>query len=247
MEWGSVHYLSQYYDGASDISSATDVTVTAGSTTPNIDASLVLGGNITGTVTGAAHTGLDDITVMVYPSGSYDWVDQATTDSDGSYRINGLATGSYVVEFGDFSSAQAFQYFNNKTTYESANVVSVSAGQTTSGIDAQILTAGHITGTVTLDGGDPGFVQVVAYDALGNSITQCFTGSEEGYADGSYDLIGLPSGSYRVLFNFDGAIMKYYNNKDSLAAADPIVVTAGQTTSGIDCRGRRLRLGSSAD
>ena len=65
-------------------------------------------------------------------------------------------------------------------------------------------------------------------------MTQDFTGREEGHPDGAYVLGGLPSGSYRVAFNFDGVLQKYYDGKDSFETADPIVVTVGQTVSGID-------------
>ena len=49
---GSLGLATQYYDGAASWDDATPVPVTAGADRPNIDAALVAGGSISGTVTG---------------------------------------------------------------------------------------------------------------------------------------------------------------------------------------------------
>ena len=92
---------------------------------------------------------------------------------------------------------------------------------------------GSITGRITFAGGDPAFVQVVAYDAAGNWVTQTFTGSEEGDASGSYSLTDLAPGNYKVLFNADGW-GPFYNGRTSKDTADLVAVAAGETTTGID-------------
>ena len=121
-----------------------------------------------------------------------------------------------------------------------ADEVSVTAGSTTSGIDAALHPAGQITGTVTdaatqlpISGACVG-----AFDAGNNLVTFAFTSS-----DGGYTLSGLAADSYRIGFASDGGVCptgpagyatQYYNNKGSFADADPVAVSSGGTTSGID-------------
>ncbi|MGZ4191367.1 MAG: carboxypeptidase-like regulatory domain-containing protein, partial [Solirubrobacteraceae bacterium] len=54
---------------------------------------------------------------------------------------------------------------------------------------------------------------------------------------GHYTLSGLAAGTYKVGFQACGAgnyQAQFYNNKPSLAAADPVLEAADGTTSGID-------------
>jgi Carboxypeptidase regulatory-like domain len=73
----------------------------------------------------------------------------------------------------------------------------------------------------------------------GNSVSCTLTG-----ADGGYTISGLASGEYRVAFT-DGVVCpekqlgtvfipQHYNNKPSLLQADAVLVTAPETTTGID-------------
>ena len=87
------------------------------------------------------------------------------------------------------------QYYHGRLTLASADPISVSAGQTTAGIDAAMLTGGKITGTVT-DASTHSAVSganVYVYDANGNYFSTAYTGS-----DGSYTVTSLPTGSYRI-------------------------------------------------
>ena len=87
-------YPVQFYDGASDVRSATTVLVAAGDTTAGIDFALDSGGSISGTVLKAS-----DGTAV---SGAEVWAELAggggdgvRTASDGTYTITGLPAGEY--------------------------------------------------------------------------------------------------------------------------------------------------------
>ena len=80
--------------------------MTAGSTTPDIDAALANAGHVAGTVTAAAGSApLADVWVSVYAPLGAGWVyDRRTeTGSDGTYDVGGLPTGTYRVGFDDYS------------------------------------------------------------------------------------------------------------------------------------------------
>ncbi len=115
-----------------------------------------------------------------------------------------------------------------------ADPVTVVAGLTTPGIDEVLLAPGHVTGTVK-DGSGVGLshVEVHAWVKLdGSWWEQWWTISEAG---GTYDLGNLPTAVYRVQFVDPGGAYPtlWYGGADAVDAAADVVVTAGQTTTGI--------------
>jgi hypothetical protein len=60
------NYVDQYYNGSSSASAATPISVTAGSTTPNVDAALAPGGQISGRVTAPGGVALADVWACAY-------------------------------------------------------------------------------------------------------------------------------------------------------------------------------------
>ena len=222
-------YLGEYYNDKTALATADPVAVTEGQTTAGINAVLARSGWISGTVTNSSGAGLGSITVMAYDAGG-SLVRSATTDSNGGYTVAGLATGSYRIRFDDAAGAYAGEYYNDKSTLATANVVTATTGQTTSGINAVLATAGHISGTVTNgSGAGLSFVTVTAYDAGGSPFRSASTNSS-----GGYDVGGLAAGSYRIRFSSASYATEFYNDKASLATADALAVSVGQTRSGID-------------
>jgi hypothetical protein len=216
------------------------VAVTTGATTPNISAALLAAGHITGTVTAQVGGGtLANIDVQACVSdgnGGWNSVADTQTAGDGTYDLGSLPTGSYRVQFQDFSGDYIAQWYHNQPDFSSANPVAVTAGATTPNKDAALLTAGHITGTVTKAGGGALAnidVQACVSDGNGgwNTISEIQTA-----ADGTYDLGGLPTGSYRVQFQDVSGdhIAQWYHNQPDFSSANPVAVTAGATTPNID-------------
>ncbi len=78
------------------------------------------------------------------------------TNADGTYTISGLAAGDYRVQFSaPMGSDLITEYYSDTTNYSAATPVTVTAGNTTSDIDAQLATGGKITGRVTDRNGNP--------------------------------------------------------------------------------------------
>ena len=232
-------YLMQCYANKASLDLAADVVVTAGATTPAIDASLVKGGEIVGTVTDASLQGLSDIDVTAYRgdgSGGWNYVNDVTTGDDGSYDLGGLAGGTYRVEFDDYSGTYQSQCYANKANLDAATDVTVAAGATTSGINATLGLAGHIKGIVTdANHADLGDISVTAYRSDGQGGWTSFMGAYT-HDDGAYDLGGLSSGTYRIRFR-DGSgdyQTQYYFNKPTIDAATDVTIVAPATTPNID-------------
>ncbi|MCL4446338.1 MAG: carboxypeptidase regulatory-like domain-containing protein, partial [Actinobacteria bacterium] len=233
----TANVLGQWYKDASTQASATSVSVTVGSTTSGVDATLATGGSITGTVTNSSGTGLSGICVGVYSSNGYDGT--TTTGTGGTYSLTGLATGTYSVEFtGGCGSAGSYlnQWYKDASSQASATAISVTAGSTTSGIDASLVVPpGSITGTVTNSSGTGvSGVCVDAYTGGSSPTATATTGT-----GGTYSVTGLAAGSYTVEFsggcgNVGSYIGQWYNDASTQASATRVSVTAGSTTSGVD-------------
>jgi hypothetical protein len=150
-------------------------------------------------------------------------------NSDGTYRMTGLEPGEYVVSFegGIYSR----QYYDGVSDEAEATLVTV-GGTMVTGIDAELQQAGRISGHVTLGGaGTPlGSVNVCALDQSGTTV-ECETSSP---STGKYTIRELPPGAYKVRFTKSGYGTQYYNGKAAITEADPVTVTGGQITEGID-------------
>jgi hypothetical protein len=244
IRFAATDYLPSYYNGKSSLAEADGVSATINTETINIDASLALGGKITGTVTAAAGGALlNNVGVYAYTSQSaddYDYYDY--TDASGVYTISGLPAATYYLKFEatDFLSS----YYNGRESLAEADSVSVTLGGTTGNIDAALVVGGRISGTVTAEGtGTPlEDVYVVAYTPTVTCYITEWTAvaSDTTDVNGDYTISGLQTGPYKVKFEPEeygvsaAYLGEYYNNKNSLALADQFGVTAGQTTGNIN-------------
>ncbi len=135
----NLNYVTQYYSGKSTYGEAQPVTVTAGATTPGIDATLAEGGRIAGTVTDAS-TGAGINGALVCAFGSKPETGGcALTGASGEYTIAGLVSGEYKVGFASLQGQYTVQYYADKAKLTEATPVSVTAGATVSGIDAALV------------------------------------------------------------------------------------------------------------
>jgi YD repeat-containing protein len=231
-------YVSECYDDVPEVEAATDVAVTSGVTTLGINAQLSEAGRITGRVTDGAGNALAQISVEAYSWAAYGWSwgGSGTSAPDGTYTIGSLAAGNYRVCFSDFTAGQyARECYDDAPDLETAADVGVANDVTTSGIDAVLGPAGHITGVITDAAGNPvSGVSAEAYRWAGT--TWFWVGSGDTGADGLYDIGGLATGVYRVCFYDwdDQYVSECYAASQGLEGGTDVAVTAGATTAGID-------------
>jgi hypothetical protein len=245
-------YIDQCYNNQPTSGTPTPVGVTAGSTTNSINAALVAGGAVAGTVTdaGGAHHGLANVNVNVFsPSTGDSWGSQ--TAADGSYSVTVPAGTGYQVCFyangatGGSSDTLGYvdQCYNNQPLSGTPTPVSVTAGATTESINAALAGGGAIHGTVTDAGGSHHGLANVNVNVSSPS-TGFFSGATTA-ADGSYTVTGIPTGSdYQVCFyandatggshDTPGYIDQCYNNQPTSGTPTPVSVTAGTTTNAIN-------------
>jgi hypothetical protein len=236
-------YITQFYNGKARPMDADEVTVASGIATPNINAEMTKEARIEGTVVAAVgKAGLPNVFVCAVlivneANGGCDF-----SDSNGDYVIHGLATGQYAVYFQSAVNPDyVFQFYSQKLFFEEATPVATVGGATTPNIDAELVIGGRIAGTVTnaANGAPMAEIEVCAREnAAPNRYLSC-AGTN---GAGRYTIRGLPSGSYKVEFiQWDAAFehevaTQLYNGASTLAAAQPVAVTAPNTTPGIDGR-----------
>ncbi len=222
-------YAPEWWDNQSDQGSADPVVVALGVDTPNIDATLGVGGTISGTVTDQA-TGLplQNVWVGAYPPAG-GWVRDARTDSSGRYTIVGLTAGTYKVEFWD--AVHMTEWWNDQADQGSADPVAVTQGTDTPNIDAALAIGGSISGTVTdeatglpLQG-----VNVAAFTPAGGWVQSDATDSA-----GHYTVGGLHTGDYKVQFWHSSYVAEWWDDKTNFGAANTVAVVQGADTPGIN-------------
>jgi hypothetical protein len=124
-------YVPEWYDNAYDMSNATLLSVALHHETSGIDLYLAKSGSISGYVYDEDGDPVGDASVYafsnVYPGNG------ANTQSDGSYRIEGLLSGNYVVQV--TMSGYVSEYYDDVADRESATKVAVNAPNDTPGID----------------------------------------------------------------------------------------------------------------
>jgi hypothetical protein len=168
------------------------VSVTQGASTTVSETVMQPGGIVTGQVTDANSQGLAGVNVWAqripYSSAGGSW-GNATTNANGTYRLQGLATGTFRLTF----------------RKDGANLVGgalpsviVTAGQTISGQDKALTVGGQLTGTVQNESN--AFLSNICVSAY--STANATFGGDWGSATtndgGTFTLSGLRTASYGV-------------------------------------------------
>ena len=207
-------------------------------------ASAATSGSISGTVSG----GSGPVCVLVLDA-TGQAVASAASDNDGDYTVEEVPPGSWTVEFnpddGCLSdhTAQAIQYYSDAGTPATSTAVSVSAGETTSGIDGALVAGATITGTVR-DGGLTALsgVCVLLEDTAGRPVLRQPTD-----ADGDFTLNQLPPGRFILRFVDDDCAGQaeqyapiYYPDASTPSDAQVIALQAGQVVGRTDATLTRL-------
>ncbi len=235
-------YLSQWYGNQADISRASTVSVIVGSTTTGINAVLEKGGIITGRVTDSATgTGKAGVCVSLYNDVNGTLISHIHTDTSGNYGIANLPTGTYKLKF----TADGYfeRWHNGKISKSTADIITVNAPDTVSGINMAMEKGAVINGIVTDKSNSAVRIFGVSVDAY-DSVTGAFVKS--GYSDrsGAYSIRGLVNGSYKLKFymhpntyfhsNGDASIVTtggyFYERQPYYYSGSSITISGGSVT-----------------
>ena len=225
---GETYASPEYYKNVVfQDSEPAQVSVLTGATTAGINAEMHHWGKLTGRVTSVStQTPIEGVEVDAYDGSQH----TAVTNANGEYMISHLGNGSgeYTVSFSprsdeglDFFS----QWYDKKESQLESDPVHVSLDNTTSGIDAALNEGGQIKGRVT-DAATKQPLAEIAVCAWSKVVyeSRCaWTNS-----NGEYTIVRLPAEEFQVSF---------YTNADnyySTSYSEPVAVTLGNATAGID-------------
>jgi len=235
-------YIRQWYGGTphaallageGSTGTGTPVSVALGTTTPNINAAVMEGGVITGTVT-AADTGAPLLGATVTVSSTTgDTSVFAYVDMDGRYTTPGLPAGDYKVQFsGSWDSGYLSEWNGNASSFDTAPSITVPASGAVANVNAVLDKGGSISGfTYNKRTGLPlPYVNVSVYSATVESSTASGYGNGWGF----YQVIGLPAGQYKVSFVESGYSTQWYSDATSFDSATSVAVSLSQDTPNIN-------------
>ena len=240
----ATNFLTQYYNatstGTTSYSAATPYAVTQGTNYTGVNATMVVGATISGTVTNAS--GSPVANVCVYVNSTAGSVGAATTAANGGYTIMLLPAGSYKIQFHNCSSATNFltQYYNGTSTgtaaqSEATNYV-VTVANNYTGINAALTSGASISGTVTNAAGSPIANICVSANSTAGS------GGAQTNGSGSYIITGLQSGAYTIYYwncsSSNNYMIQYYNGTVGgttlSSGAQQFSVTVGTNITGLN-------------
>jgi hypothetical protein len=221
------NYAAQWWRDRPSPLRANSIRITGRRVVADIDATLVPGAAITGTVTAGTVAAKPLRGVCVNASDDQGDYADGKTGKNGTYRIDGLDTGRYQVLFdptcyGTVSAA----YLPAQRT------VSVRAGHALSGVDVSLRPAAGMSGVVRDSAGKPvGSVCVNIDDPDNDSALTS--------ANGRYSIEGVVPGKYSVYFETDcgspGSLApQYYDDQPDSDSAQPVTFTGGMIDRDID-------------
>jgi hypothetical protein len=230
-----LEYATQYYDKKPSPLYAEPVTVTEDKYTPGIEGSLEKAGDASGEVT-SAESGkpLKGIDVCYYDFAEY-LVGCELTNEKGEYETPPLASGEYRVLFVSPSESglnYATQFYGGFASRFDSPYIDIKAGDLTTDIDAQMTSGGSITGDATDARGGKG-IEGALVCALAPGFGEVGACAWT-HAGGRYAIQGLDSGKYPVIFEANGYKWQYYDDVELNSQAQPVVVSVGAISEGID-------------
>lgn len=247
-------YATEWYDGAAAFEGATPIDVAAGESVTGIDFSLALPvatGAIEGRVTDGegrpvAHafvTAQDAFPPSRDSVRSVVWA-STLTGPDGSYRIEGLPAGRFLVSAAVQSGWEYVQrWYPDARTMEEATPVAVAEDERVAGIDLSLpRRAGDaaIAGVVRDASGRAlpwAFVDVTLVEGSSGADRAAFWAYAQADSVGAYRIDRLPEGDYLVHashYEADRFGQAWFDGAASPDAAVPVAVAAGEVREGID-------------
>lgn len=176
-------YAAEFYNNASTVKSATTVSVPDGSRVSGINVALVKAATMSGSVTAEGGGGLQGISVIPRrweQSGEvWEELTPTLTEASGSFKLEGLAPGTYTFEFVDQSDAYLREFFNNAPNLTAATRVELQSEQNFQDAKVALALAGYdawkssygVTGLQTSDDDQDGLSNGAEY-ALGTNPRQ---------------------------------------------------------------------------
>lgn len=194
-----------------------------------------LPGTITGRVLDNNMNPVSNVDLDIYDvdNGFYIWPSGGWTDANGYYYFDDVPEGNYKIVTDDYNNGLLNEWFDDRTFFDDADIVTVIAYDTTENIDFILSTGGIITGQIFSET-DSQLVSsdffVIAYDTDGYPIGTAWTNTN------TYTMSALQPGNMRIYIEDENFTYgsEWYKDKSDFDSADNIAVSLDDTVRGID-------------
>ncbi len=210
------------------------VTVQPGQAVTGINAGLAPGGLISGRITDkSSGAPIASTCVLLGTTGDDLEFCTARSGASGAFGSDVLATGTYIVGYLENEGTHAFQYLGGTNDSGSSTKLVLAGGDAKSigiGLPAGSTISGVVSDAAT---GGPPRNYVCIYDR-GADLRTLASGFIFSTTSGNFSVKQLPPGTHKLEFTdcgFGGGakyITEFFDDKASLATADPIAITQGQ-------------------
>jgi hypothetical protein len=214
-------YAVQWYNNKSWFGAADAVPVIIRYETPDINAQLGDGGTISGQVTDAdSGQSIANVTVSAFDEANWS-IFNGVTDADGKYTLSRFPTCGVKLFFNAGTTGYISQWYSDKANFAAADVVPATAGQSVTGIDAQLeVQTLDFIGTWDGQGVYYRNSETGAWVKLATPATLITAGDLDG--DGIDDLIGIwpGQGGVWVKYSKTGSWAKLSTTARDIASGD---------------------------
>jgi hypothetical protein len=247
----SVQYHDSWWQDEPIADWADPIELAAGAHLTGYSVRLSRAGSITGVISTADHGALtsSDVSIEACPIESYDsetYADCEGTDpgviaANGTYKIGGVAPGTYTV-FVNYHGSGNYQdeFFANNYTGENTSKFKVAAGGTTANINVALDPGGILSGTVSSSGVPMSGETVSAPQNFGATAVEGHSDAGDHYAttdsNGNYTIKGLSAGNYGVELepNNEAVATQWFPGVSAEDLASTFTVTALSVHDSID-------------
>lgn len=165
-----------------------------------------------------------------------------TTDATGNYKFEGLAPGYYILEASDPHSQYGTTFYNEASNALALTGLNLDCGQIRESANISMTEAGTVSGRITIASGKPLSNTVVSLlwpNGYDSQVTEQVTFTNQ---EGNYLIRGVQPGTYWLraystvsIYPYEYPVSEYYGSpSDVVITPEPITVTSGLTTTGID-------------
>jgi protocatechuate 3,4-dioxygenase beta subunit len=191
--------------------------------------------SVSGTVTGADGIPLAGTQVYVYYRGG-SYAAFAQTDAQGRYTVAGLEASTFKLRFMPVGDAYVGEWWNDKSTQDSANLLVVGQYEKVTGVDAILALGSTVSGRVTGDGTGAALldatVNLIGMDEQSGGV-QKYAYTD---ADGNYAFHGLPGGQYTLQVTPAGGnfLREWWKDQPTERTATRFTVGVSTAVGGMD-------------
>lgn len=215
-------FVSEYFNDKATFELADPVVIGG----PGALAPVVLAArpSLSGQVVSPTGRPVEGVQVRLYDAVSNTQRDSTSTNETGGFAF-GVELGNYKLGFS--GAGYASEFFNNKPTVATADVIAVGAGGASSG-QVTLSEGGAVTGRIIGVAGAPlERAEAVLYNAAGTVEID----RDLSDASGTYRIEGVETGTYKLRFQdpINEYLSEWHADKADAATADPITVGIEQT------------------